>query len=84
MTRPSARPVPPERTERTGSGHRSADPYSRLPEETLVRHTGRTPAQVTADVERDRFPTAPQVVEYGPVDAIVRGRGGRAGVAGAR
>jgi ATP-dependent Clp protease protease subunit len=36
MTRPSARHVLPEFTERTGSGHRTMDPYSKLLEERIV------------------------------------------------
>jgi ATP-dependent Clp protease protease subunit len=36
MTRPSARYVLPEFTERTSSGHRTMDPYSKLLEERIV------------------------------------------------
>ncbi|MFJ8141799.1 ATP-dependent Clp protease proteolytic subunit [Streptomyces sp. NPDC096013] len=36
MTRPSARYVLPEFTERTSSGHRTLDPYSKLLEERIV------------------------------------------------
>ncbi|MFH8803279.1 ATP-dependent Clp protease proteolytic subunit [Streptomyces sp. NPDC017936] len=36
MTRPSARHALPEFTERTGSGHRTLDPYSKLLEERIV------------------------------------------------
>ncbi len=36
MTRPSARYVLPEFTERTGSGHRTMDPYSKLLEGRIV------------------------------------------------
>ncbi|MFE1249840.1 ATP-dependent Clp protease proteolytic subunit [Streptomyces sp. NPDC058766] len=36
MTRPSARYVLPEFTERTGSGQRTTDPYSKLLEERIV------------------------------------------------
>ncbi|GHD31679.1 ATP-dependent Clp protease proteolytic subunit [Streptomyces galbus] len=36
MTRPTARHVLPEFTERTSSGHRSTDPYSKLLEERIV------------------------------------------------
>ena len=43
-------------------------------EEMLVRHTGRTPEQVTADIERDLFLTAAQAVEYGLVDGIIPSR----------
>lgn len=43
-------------------------------EEILVRHTGRTPEQVSADVERDTILDARQALEYGLVDRIVPGR----------
>ncbi|MEU6683971.1 ATP-dependent Clp protease proteolytic subunit [Streptomyces sp. NPDC046832] len=36
MTRPAARHVLPEFTERTGSGHRTMDPYAKLLEERIV------------------------------------------------
>ncbi|WP_217169599.1 ATP-dependent Clp protease proteolytic subunit [Streptomyces sp. AC512_CC834] len=43
-------------------------------EEILVRHTGRTPGQVSADIERDTILDARQALEYGLVDRIVPGR----------
>ncbi|MFV0137333.1 ATP-dependent Clp protease proteolytic subunit [Streptomyces sp. HMX87] len=43
-------------------------------EEMLVRHTGRTPEQVRADIERDLVLDARQVLEYGLVDRVVPGR----------
>ncbi|MFF4472490.1 ATP-dependent Clp protease proteolytic subunit [Streptomyces sp. NPDC001599] len=43
-------------------------------EEILVRHTGRTPQQVTADIERDTVLDARQALEYGLADRIVPGR----------
>ncbi|MFE7650329.1 ATP-dependent Clp protease proteolytic subunit [Streptomyces phaeoluteigriseus] len=50
-------------------------PRPRL-EEMLVRHTGRDPGQVSADIERDPVLHAREAVEYGPVDRDVpRGRG---------
>ena len=36
MSRPSARHVLPEFTERTSAGHRTLDPYSKLLEERIV------------------------------------------------
>ncbi|WP_230196544.1 ClpP family protease [Streptomyces coriariae] len=53
-------------------------------EEMLVRHTGRTPEQVTADIERDRFLTAQEAVEYGLVDGIIPSRKASAGAPGGR
>ncbi|MFJ8111406.1 ATP-dependent Clp protease proteolytic subunit [Streptomyces sp. NPDC096132] len=54
-----------------------------LLEEMLVRHTGRSPGQVTADIERDLILTAPGAVEYGLIDGVVPSRrdlsGGRGG-----
>ncbi len=44
-------------------------------EEILVRHTGRTPQQVSADIERDTILGARQALEYGLADRIVPGRG---------
>ncbi|MFD9025218.1 ATP-dependent Clp protease proteolytic subunit [Streptomyces parvulus] len=81
MARPSARHVPPEFTERTGpvagpTGDLAArvEELTRIrarQEEVLVRHTGRSPAQVTEDVERGTVLGAQQAVEYGLVDRIV-------------
>ncbi|MEH0542647.1 ATP-dependent Clp protease proteolytic subunit [Streptomyces sp. B21-105] len=48
-------------------------------EEMLVRHTGRTPEQVTADIERDKFLTAQEALEYGLVDGIIPSRETSAG-----
>ncbi len=42
-----------------------------LQEELLGRHTGRTPAQVRADTERELILTAEQAVEYGVVDRVL-------------
>jgi ATP-dependent Clp protease protease subunit len=46
---------------------------SRL-EDLLVRHTGRTRAQVSADIERDKILDASEAVAYGLVDRIVPSR----------
>ncbi|MGI5452861.1 ATP-dependent Clp protease proteolytic subunit [Streptomyces sp. CA-249302] len=43
-------------------------------EEMLVRHTGRSPEQVTADIERDKILDAQGAVEYGLVDRIIPSR----------
>jgi ATP-dependent Clp protease protease subunit len=43
-------------------------------EEMLVRHTGRTREQVTADIERDRILDAPGALEYGLADRIIPDR----------
>ncbi|WP_327313294.1 ATP-dependent Clp protease proteolytic subunit [Streptomyces sp. NBC_01235] len=53
-------------------------------EEMLVRHTGRTPEQVTADIERDKFLSAQEAVEYGLVDGIIPSRKASAGAHGGR
>ncbi|MFI9345669.1 ATP-dependent Clp protease proteolytic subunit [Streptomyces sp. NPDC052773] len=46
---------------------------SRL-EEMLVRHTGRSREQVTADIERDTILTAREALEYGLIDRIITDR----------
>jgi ATP-dependent Clp protease protease subunit len=43
-------------------------------EEALARHTGRTPEQVHADIDRDRILTATEAVEYGIVDELIQSR----------
>ena len=43
-------------------------------EEMLVRHTGRSPEQVSADIERDHILDAQGALEYGLVDRIVTSR----------
>jgi ATP-dependent Clp protease protease subunit len=40
----------------------------------LVRHTGRSPEQVSADIERDKILDAQGALEYGLVDRIVTSR----------
>jgi ATP-dependent Clp protease protease subunit len=53
-------------------------------EEMLVRHTGRTPEQVHADIERDKILTAEEAVEYGLVDRLIPSRRVSGSVPGAR
>ncbi|MEG3628086.1 ATP-dependent Clp protease proteolytic subunit [Streptomyces poriticola] len=45
-------------------------------EELLVRHTGRSPEQVRADLERETVLDARQALEYGLVDRVVASRKG--------
>jgi ATP-dependent Clp protease protease subunit len=40
-------------------------------DEIYARHTGQTQAQVRDDMERDRFFTAQQALEYGLVDRVI-------------
>ncbi|MEV5883956.1 ATP-dependent Clp protease proteolytic subunit [Streptomyces sp. NPDC052020] len=56
---------------------------SRL-EELLVRHTGRTRAQVSADIERDTILDASDAVAYGLVDRIVPRRRSSGAAAGGK
>ncbi|MFD7405844.1 ATP-dependent Clp protease proteolytic subunit [Streptomyces sp. NPDC059866] len=53
-------------------------------EEMLVRHTGRTPEQVGADIERDKILTAQEAVEYGLIDRIIPSRKASRTTPGAR
>ncbi|MEV7735590.1 ATP-dependent Clp protease proteolytic subunit [Streptomyces sp. NPDC088921] len=43
-------------------------------EEMLVRHTGRSPEQVSEDIERDKILDAQGALDYGLADAIVPSR----------
>jgi ATP-dependent Clp protease, protease subunit len=43
-------------------------------EEILALHSGRAVEQVRADIERDRFLTAPEAREYGLIDEIITSR----------
>ncbi|MFV2198492.1 ATP-dependent Clp protease proteolytic subunit [Nocardiopsis sp. LOL_012] len=40
-------------------------------ETTLARHTGRTPEQVSKDIERDKILTSEEAVEYGLIDFVL-------------
>jgi ATP-dependent Clp protease protease subunit len=43
-------------------------------ESIIAKHTSRTPEQVRKDIERDRFLTAQEAVEYGLIDQILESR----------
>jgi ATP-dependent Clp protease protease subunit len=45
-------------------------------EETLSKHTGKTVEQVSKDIERDKYLTAKETLEYGIVDKILTNRKG--------
>jgi ATP-dependent Clp protease protease subunit len=55
-------------------------------EEIYAEHTGRTPEQISADIERDRYFTAEQAQEYGLIDRVtsLRGNGNGNGNGSAR
>jgi ATP-dependent Clp protease protease subunit len=53
-------------------------------EEMLVRHTGRSPERIAADIERDTLLDAPAAVAYGLVDGIVPSRRASGTVPGPR
>ena len=42
--------------------------------ELMAEHTGQPLEQIERDTERDRFMTAEEAVEYGPVDGILTHR----------
>jgi ATP-dependent Clp protease protease subunit len=43
--------------------------------EIVSRHSGRPVEQVTADIDRDRFMTPEEAIEYGLIDAVMDSRG---------
>jgi ATP-dependent Clp protease protease subunit len=47
-------------------------------EELYARHTGKTPAQIHDDSDRDRFMTPQEAIEYGLVDRLVGPKHARA------
>ena len=47
--------------------------------EIIALHSGRRVEQVLEDIDRDRFMSPEEAVEYGLVDAILTARKGRAG-----
>jgi ATP-dependent Clp protease protease subunit len=56
----------------------------KLLEELLVRHTGQSPEQVAADIERDKILDAPAALAYGLIDRIVPSRKASRTAPGAR
>ncbi|MFJ6834038.1 ATP-dependent Clp protease proteolytic subunit [Streptomyces sp. NPDC091209] len=55
-----------------------------LLERMLVRHTGRSPEQVSADIERDKILDAPAALAYGLIDRVVPSRRASRATPGAR
>ena len=45
-----------------------------MQEELISRHSNKTVAEVTADVERDKILTAAEAVEYGLIDQVLESR----------
>jgi ATP-dependent Clp protease protease subunit len=43
-------------------------------EKTLAKHTGRSVAQISKDIERDKYLTAEEALKYGIVDKILENR----------
>jgi ATP-dependent Clp protease protease subunit len=43
-------------------------------EDTLAKHSGRTPAQVNNDIERDKILTAAEAMQYGLIDQVLDSR----------
>ena len=43
-------------------------------EETLSKHSNRTPEQVNRDIDRDKILSAAEAVEYGLVDQVLTSR----------
>ncbi len=46
----------------------------RLMETAFARHTGKSPEEIHADIEREKVLTAEQAKEYGIVDEVVPSR----------
>ena len=44
----------------------------KLLNEILADHTGQTPEQIAEDVDRDRFMSPPEAVEYGLIDRVLQ------------
>jgi ATP-dependent Clp protease protease subunit len=45
-----------------------------LLEEMIARHSGKTQAEVSLDIERDKILTAQTAIEYGLIDSILESR----------
>jgi ATP-dependent Clp protease protease subunit len=43
-------------------------------EDTLAKHSGRTPEQVNNDIERDKILTAAEAMTYGLIDQVLDSR----------
>ena len=52
--------------------------------EMYARHSGRTSEQIAQDLQRDRYMTAEQALDYGLIDRIIEHRPGGAGEASRR
>ena len=63
---------------------REAHFLRRRMEEIYAEHTGRTPEEVRADMERDRFFTPEEAVEYGLIDRVFADRNGNGTAPAAR
>ena len=50
---------------------REVESTTRQMAEIIARHAGRTQEQVLDDIDRDRFMTPAEAVEYGLVDAVL-------------
>ncbi|MBN8866566.1 MAG: ATP-dependent Clp protease proteolytic subunit [Solirubrobacterales bacterium] len=44
-------------------------------EQLYAQHTGQSPERINEDMDRDRFFTPEQAVEYGLIDGVLEGRG---------
>ena len=49
-----------------------------LLEELISRHSTRSPAEIAADIERDKILTAAEAVEYGLIDQVLASRKAKA------
>ena len=45
-----------------------------LLEQMIAEHSGKTPEEVSRDIERDKILTAEEAVEYGLIDSILESR----------